>query len=118
MNDQDRSPQHTKLHIRHGFLILSAFQLFAIGFGAFIIGAIVPVFVRYQKQQSPQAPNGIIAPITSRQVFNNFLRQSNRTKEKEKKLAWREYLRKEGHVSQRSCYSHSCFYFVFSRLNL
>jgi hypothetical protein len=90
MNGHDRSPNQHKIPIRHGFLVLSAFQLITLVFCAFVIGAIVPVFVQIQKKQSPKAPNGIIAPFTTGQVFSNFLRLPNRTTDKEKKLAWRK----------------------------
>jgi hypothetical protein len=48
MDAHDRFPNQRMIPIRHGFLVLSAFQLIALVFCAFVIGAIVPVFVQIQ----------------------------------------------------------------------
>jgi hypothetical protein len=77
-----------------GYVFLSVTQLMAMTMCAFVMGALIPIAVRFNSNRNAGiehvTPIGIFTPASTQQLFNN-LRQSSKTGiHQGPKIAWRK----------------------------
>ena len=77
-----------------GFVFLSVTQLMAIAMCAFVMGALIPIAVRFNSNRNAgiehATPIGILTPATTHQLFNNLRHPSSTDINRGPKIAWRK----------------------------
>lgn len=80
---------------RGGYVFLSIAQLMAMTMCCFVMGALIPIAVRFNSNRNAGiehvTPIGIFTPTTTHQLVNNLRHPSKTDINRGPKLAWRKF---------------------------
>ena len=84
---------------RNGFLLISVAQLMAVAMCAFVMGAMIPIAVRFNEKRNADieldAPIFIENPLNTHQLFNNLRHRNKTDANRGPKIAWRKFFTPE-----------------------